>query len=187
MRNDILIGCDYNQLNLHTPVLNISSLGNSLHVKIPQAYCKYQLISIYDISGKEPREVNFFGLITQDYNHPWIDIPLSILSLRSGKHIYRLDFYDSITDTVNATFISYVSQDDNPETSYIYMKNRGNADSSANTWKDGSYADEFYEQLREEVEETYGYDPLLFGESEGNYYCSMCALPTCDNCPYKEA
>lgn len=188
MRENVLIGCEYNQLKMHTPVLNLSSLGSVLYIQIPQELCKYQLCSIFDLSSKSPREVDFFGKISQDHDHPWIDIPVEILNLRSGKHTYRLDFLDLDTTTYHRIFISYVAQDDNPETPYIYMKNRGNT-SEDNSWKDGKYADDFYNKLRSEVEATYGYDPLLFAESESSVpaYCSTCNLPSCENCPYKEA
>lgn len=190
MRNDVLIGCSYDQLIYHTPVLNISSLGSTIYIKIPESYCKYTLCDIYDISNKEPREVDFFGKLQRDFDHPWIQLPVAIFNLRSGKHTYRFNFLDQITNTFETLFISYVSQDDDPETPYIYMSNRGNSTSSSNEWKDGTYVDTFYRNLREDTEQTYGYDPLLFGEYENitSYnYCSTCNLPNCNNCPYKEA
>lgn len=197
MRKDILVGCDYDQLNMHTPVLNLSALGGFLWMQIPVGFCKYQLFEIYDISDKVSREVAFYGKIHQDHDHPWLQIPTEILDLKSGKHTYRFDFLDVISNVYNTIFISYVIQDDNPLTSYVYMENRGNTSEEDNSWKDGQYADDFYENLRESVEETYGYDPLLFAESEGAYsdssnsdsynYCSTCTLPSCENCPYKEA
>lgn len=186
----VLVGCEYNQLVSNTPVLNIFALGPTVWVQIPVQYKKYDLFEIHDISGKVSREVDFFGKAKFDHDHPWIGLPIEIFNLRSGKHIYKLVFLDTETNLQHLTFISYVSQDDNPETSYIYMKNRGNNDPEGNTWKDGKYADTFYENLRQEVEQTYGYDPLLFGEttsSWGSYnYCSTCVLPTCEQCPYRQ-
>lgn len=188
MRDDILVGCEYSQLKMNTHLLNISSLGSVFYIQIPKEYCKYQLCSIYDLSGKAPREVDFFGKIQQDHNHPWIDVPVSIFNLRSGKHIYRLDFLDIACNVYHRIFVSYISQDDNPETPYIYMPDRGNVSKEDNSWKDGSYAEDFYIKQREEVEATYGYDPLLFAESEINTsaYCSICNLSSCENCPHKE-
>lgn len=188
MRDDILVGCEYNQLKMHTPMLNISSLGGIFYIQIPNEYKRYQLCSIYDLSGKSPREVDFFGKVQQDHSHPWVDVPVEVFSLRSGKHIYRLDFLDIECNLYHRLFVAYIAQDDNPETPYVYMQGRGNTSVEDNSWKDGSYADEFYSKQRAEVEATYGYDPLLFAESELNapVYCSTCNLPSCENCPYKE-
>lgn len=187
--NSYLVGCDYNELNMHTPVWNLSSLGSKIYVKIPVTYCKYLISDMYDISNGASREVDIFdGKVKTDKYHPWIEIQTSILNMRSGKHIYKINFLDPITDTTCSLFISYVAQDDNPETNYIYMRDRGNTNTRDNDWKDGMYADNFYAKLSEKVEQTYGYDPLLFGE-EVNFanYCSLCTLPNCNNCPYKEA
>lgn len=184
MQQNMLTGCSYNQLNMNTPIFNISSLGSYLPMKIPKEFCKYQLCGIYDLSNGSPREVNFFGKISQDFFHPWIDLPCEILDLNSGKHTYRFDFLDVTCDVSCQLFASYVAQDDDPATPYVYMSNRGNT-SEDNSWKDGKYADDFYTDLRKEVEQTYGYDPLLFGESLSGP-CATCTLSSCDNCPYKE-
>lgn len=158
----VLTGCSYNQLNKYTPVLNLNSLDSCLLVSIPKKFCRYSLYQIMDLSSKSPREVNFFGKIQQDPDHPWLTIPLEILDVKSGKHTYKIVFYDSCTSSFESIFISYISQDDNPETPYIYMDNRGNINPADNSWKDGKYSDEFYEEMCKEYEATYGYDPRKF-------------------------
>lgn len=158
----VLASCAYNELNRHTPVLNLNSMDSCILVSIPKKLCKYTLYQIMDLSDKSPKEVNFYGKIQQDPDHPWLTIPLEILNVRSGKHTYKIVFYDSFHSSFESVFISYISQDDNPETPYIYMSGRGNADSNDNAWKDGKYSDEFYDEMCKEYEATYGYDPRKF-------------------------
>lgn len=188
MKRDIIKACEYHELSANTPVLNLSSLGNYLWARIPVEYKHYQLIDMYDASGNELREVDFFGKIEMDHDHPWIGIPVTILDIHAGKHIYRFNFYDPSTGSYSSLFLSYRAQDDNPVTPYIYMPNRGNTSVENNSWKDGSYAEDFYRDMSSKVDyQVTGYDPLLFGEelNIGNY-CSNCVLTSCENCPYKQ-
>lgn len=135
----ILKACNYNDLNKHTPVFHLSALEQYMWVKIPKQFDSYSLYSIDDISGLDSKEVDFYDKVFKDDCHPWLKIPVSILDIRSGKHIYKLRFADPNSEEIFDVYISYVCQDDNPETPYIYMSGRGNT--TTNTGKYGSYVD----------------------------------------------
>ena len=181
---NILIACSYDQLNINNKIFNLNSLGDSFWVRIPKNLTKYNLFQIYDISGKLPREVNIFGRIHQDHEHPWIQLPLDILDVKSGLHTYKLDFLNPFSYDKETIFIRYTSQDDNPETPYVYMKDRKNPNHEANIWKDGKYADEYFEQLNRSIEATYGYNPETYSTYTNEEYCSHCTSYNCDNCPH---
>lgn len=180
-----LVGCEYNELNKFTPVLNLNSLQGAIWMSIPKVLSKQRLYEIHDISKQVSREVNFFGKIEQDYDHPWLRIPIEILNVRSGKHTYKFIFLDPVSGEFTNLFMSYISQDDNPETPYVYMEGRGNAVPEANKWKDGKYSEDFYNELRKNVEENYGYDPLMYSGYSKESICAMCTTHDCSSCPYK--
>jgi hypothetical protein len=154
-------------------------------MSIPKRLNRCRLYEIYDLSKPASREVNFYGKITQDEDHPWLRIPLEILDMRSGKHTYKFSFLDERSNEFINTFVSYISQDDNPETPYVYMKGRGNTHHDANAWKDGSYSDDYFKNLQKAIIENYGYDPFSYNDYSQSDYCSRCATYDCDNCPYK--
>lgn len=181
-----LFGCEYNELNKYTPVLNLNSLQGTIWMSIPKKLCKFQLYEVHDISKQVSKEVDFYNKIERDSDHPWMRIPLDILNLRSGKHVYKFIFYDPRSNEFYNLFMSYISQDDNPETPYVYMKGRGNPNPDTNTWKDGKYSEDFFNDLRKDVEDTYGYDPLMYSGYSKSDYCSMCTTYDCDNCQYNK-
>lgn len=181
----LLVGCDYDELNKFTPVLNLNSLSGFIWMSIPKYVNTFTLYEIHDISNQISKEVNFYGKIHQDYDHPWLQIPLQILNMRSGKHTYKFIFYDEICKEFHNVFMSYISQDDNPETPYVYMEGRGNPNPDVNTWKDGQYSQDFYDKLRKDIEDTYGYDPLMYSGYTQKDYCAMCTTYNCSECSHK--
>ena len=142
------------------------------------------MYEIYDLSGSVSKEVNFYGKISQDLEHPWIRIPLEILDMKAGKHTYKLCFLNTCNNEAINTFISYISQDDNPETPYVYMTGRGNPVHDANTWKDGKYSEDYFKDFRQTIIENYGYDPFAYNGYTQENYCSICTTYDCNNCPY---
>lgn len=181
-----LVGCNYDELNKFTPVLNLNSLSGSIWMSIPKRVNTFTLYEIYDISKQKSREVDFYGKIHQDFDHPWLRIPLQILDMRSGKHTYKFVFYDTKSSEFYNIFMSYICQDDNPETPYVYMDGRGNPNPDANIWKDGQYSEDFYNQLRKNIEDTYGYDPLMYSNYSSTDYCAICTTYNCSDCSHRK-
>lgn len=179
---NILIACEYNKLNANTKVFNLSSLQDYFWVQIPKKLCRYTLYAIYDLSHSMIKEINFYGKIIQDSDHPWIKVPIEILDMKSGKHIYKLCFLNVYTDDTINTFISYISQDDNPETPYVYMKDRGNPSHDDNKWKDGMYSDEYLKELQANIITNYGYDPFMYSSYGFYAECAQCNTYDCNNC-----
>lgn len=124
----LLEGCLYEDLAKHTPIFNIYALDDCVWVHLPSWIQRYKLMSIHDISGQFSKDVIFNNAnVIQDHPKPWIKISTSLLDLRSGQHVYKLTFRDKkMTDNTPSIFISYIAQDNNPKTPYIYMPHRGN-------------------------------------------------------------
>ena len=124
----LLIACEYDKININTKVFNKDALAFGVWVNLPHYVCSFALTKIIDISKQKYEEIEFdASTVMQDYPHPWVRIDTSILDLVSGMHIYKLVFsHIPTTKFHESVYISYIIQDDNPETPYIYMPDRGN-------------------------------------------------------------
>lgn len=126
----LLEGCLYEDLVAHTKVFNLHALDEYIWILLPSWIRNYTLKSIHDISGQLSENVEFDETdVRQDYPRPWLRISKSLLKVESGQHTYKLDFRtEPETEDSPSIFISYIIQDNNPKTPYIYMPNRGNPD-----------------------------------------------------------
>lgn len=124
----LLTACEYDTINIHTKIFNKDALSSGVWVNLPAYVSSLALSKIIDISNQKYEEIAFdASTIIQDYPHPWVRIDTGILDLVSGMHIYKLVF-ESIPSngTEESVYIAYIIQDDNPETPYVYMPDRGN-------------------------------------------------------------
>ena len=48
---NVIIACEYKELNVNTKVFNLNSLNNYFWVQIPNKLRRYKLYEIYDLSG----------------------------------------------------------------------------------------------------------------------------------------
>lgn len=149
-----LYACEYGELNSHTPVWNLSASDDTIYVKLPYTFSSYVLYKVDDITCGKSSEVNIFDNFYQDLGHLWISFPRAIFNMNPGKHTYKLYFIDKCNQS-HSLFISYVCQDDDPMTPYIYMKDRGNTSSEDNEWKQGKYAQEYFNELNAVIEKEY--------------------------------
>lgn len=124
----LLTACEYDTINVNTKVFNKDALSSGLWVNLPAYVSGLALTKIIDISNQKYEEVKFdASTVIQDYPHPWVRIDTSILDLVSGMHMYKLIFEPIPTNGMSkSVYIAYILQDDNPETPYIYMPDRGN-------------------------------------------------------------
>lgn len=124
----LLIACEYDKININTKVFNKDALASGVWVNLPAYFSSFALSKIIDISKQKYEEVEFDAdTVMQDYPHPWVRIDASILDLVSGMHIYKLVFEPIPKNGASdAVYIAYIIQDDNPETPYVYMPDRGN-------------------------------------------------------------
>ena len=124
----LLIACEYDKININTKVFNKDALASGVWVNLPAYFSSFALSKIIDISKQKYEEVEFDAdTVMQDYPHPWVRIDTSILDLVSGMHIYKLVFEPIPKNGMSdAVYIAYIIQDDNPETPYVYMPDRGN-------------------------------------------------------------
>lgn len=124
----LLVACDYDTININTKIFNKDALSGGLWVNLPAYISSFSLSKIIDISEQKYDEVKFTpATVMQDYPHPWVRIDTGILSLVSGMHMYKLVFEPIPKNGVSeSVYIAYIIQDDNPETPYVYMPDRGN-------------------------------------------------------------
>lgn len=127
----LLEGCLYEDLSKFTAVFNTYALDDYIWVHLPSWIQHYKLESIYNIGGQYSKEITYDEAeVSQDFPRPWIKIKTSLLDLTSGQHIYKLKFRaETHFKDTDCIFISYIAQDNNPKTPYIYMPNRGNPES----------------------------------------------------------
>lgn len=124
----LLTACEYDTINIHTKIFNKDALSSGVWVNLPAYVSSLALSKIIDISNQKYEEIAFdASTIIQDYPHPWVRIDTGILDLVSGMHIYKLVFESIPSNGVEeSVYIAYIIQDDNPETPYVYMPDRGN-------------------------------------------------------------
>ena len=124
----LLDACEYETININTKVFNKNALSSGLWVNLPTYVSGLALTKIIDISKQKYEEVEFdASTVIQDYPHPWVRVDTSILDLVSGMHIYKLVFEPIPENGMSkSVYMAYILQDDNPETPYIYMPDRGN-------------------------------------------------------------
>lgn len=124
----LLIACEYDKININTKIFNKDALSSGVWVNLPPYVSALALKSIIDVSKQKYEEVEFSAdTVMQDYPHPWVRIDSGILDLVSGMHIYKLVFAPIPENGYSeSVYIAYIIQDDNPETPYVYMPDRGN-------------------------------------------------------------
>ena len=124
----LLIACEYDKININTKLFSKDALSSGVWVNLPAYVSALVLTNIIDISRQKYEEVGFDAdTVFQDYPHPWVRIDTGVLDLVSGMHIYKLVFEPIPNNGISETvYITYIIQDDNPETPYVYMPDRGN-------------------------------------------------------------
>lgn len=115
----------YNEYIPHTPIISYSQIPDSVHVKIPDVAAKHvDLIRISEFSGDKIIDGEDLTDVVKRTEHlPWIDLDSSVLSKDIGFHAYRFVFHDNDLGIDDSLYISYIIQNNDPDTSsYIYMK-----------------------------------------------------------------
>lgn len=108
----------------HTPMISYSQIPEIIHVKIPDEIAKHvDLIRISEFSGDTIIDGDDLADVAQRTEHlPWIDIRTEMLSTEIGYHAYKFLFHDNDLGIDDSLYISYIIQNDDPDTSsYIYM------------------------------------------------------------------
>ena len=118
MGAEIIPVVDYTELSCNRKVINRSNMPPIVHINLPDYVVNnhYILNTISEVDSDESLSFDCC------FPTPWIDIMSSNLNCSSGMHTYRLTFLDSQNSDVLYMYFSYIIQDDNPDTPYIYMK-----------------------------------------------------------------
>lgn len=117
-----LNACKYEDLNKNTPVFNKNAFEYFLYVYIePELARNFQLFQVDEL-GDTLVEVPLSFNIKKERN--WVKILFSVLNQTPGQHIYKISMIGGCSNDVMSLYFSYIVQDDNPDKSYVYMKNR---------------------------------------------------------------
>ena len=104
-------------------VYNLQTLPYYLWVRIPidmnaENLQLYQVVLTTDTEVPVPLS----ELVYRDGRSTFLRLTSKLLNMSVGKHMYKFDFIDVLTNDVVSFYFSYIIQTDNPEKPYIYMK-----------------------------------------------------------------
>lgn len=123
-----LEACEYKNRSSSTVVINTKTLSTYMYIHLPVECVHLDLFEISQVtaesSSSEDVEVIGKNDIIKYKDHPWVRIKSKLLDWFPGKHVYKLRFevpHQINTNSVDY-YISYVSQEDNPEKPYVYMR-----------------------------------------------------------------
>lgn len=101
------------------PVMNVLQFKDILHIELPEkaALERHNLLSITYLSDDSYSLVAKSTSVTSR----WVDIPCNLLDSSAGVHSYCITLADPISSDMYRLYFTYLIQDDNPNTPYIYM------------------------------------------------------------------
>ena len=114
---------NYNEAIIHSEVINIGELQDSIWLKLPDDVAKYLTLTGVSSIGFENNgtSIDITDKVTRITNRIWIEIDKSVFSFDPGFHMYQLVFHDSGTGSTLSLYFCYHIQDNKPEKDYIYM------------------------------------------------------------------
>lgn len=109
----------YCDMASNRPVLNVLQFKDFLYIELPEKTASehHQLLSITYASDDSYSLVASPTAVTSR----WVDIPCNLLDSSAGVHSYCITLADPISADVYRLYFTYLIQDDNPDTPYIYM------------------------------------------------------------------
>lgn len=116
----------YKDLNKHCKVFNANMLEEFMWIHLPSETRFMEIHKLFNVTGVKETEVDISKKIGRENNHLWVRVNLDILDKTAGKKLYKLQLMDVRSDEPYNYYFTYIIQDDNPYTPYIYMKDRGN-------------------------------------------------------------
>ena len=120
----ILEMASYNDIAKCCRVLNPKYLNYFIYGRLnPTLTDKYVLVDVRETT--DPDSTIWLNAFIKE-SPTWIKINSTLINKSIGQHIYKFTFVDTQTDDTFSQYLSYIIQDDNPETPYIYMKREDN-------------------------------------------------------------
>lgn len=109
----------YCDMASNRPVMNVLQFKDILHIELPEkaALERHNLLSITYLSEDSYSLVAKSTSVTSR----WVDIPCNLLDSSAGVHSYCITLADPISSDTYRLYFTYLIQDDNPNTPYIYM------------------------------------------------------------------
>lgn len=112
---------DYSYVQTCVKIINTHTIPNKVVVKVPKLlssnYVLYEVKQILPDTG----EVDFSFCIEKKSGHPWMDIIPEFFDWTIGQHMYKFSFVNIYTNETCSAYLTYRSQQDNPERPYAYM------------------------------------------------------------------
>lgn len=121
---------EYKDRSSFTVVMNTQTVAKYVYIHLPVECVHLELLELIELNrsaetdtSDDPEQMKEDDIIKYK-DHPWARIKSSVLNWAPGKHVYKLSF--GVPHQMNPEkvdyYISYVSQEDNPEKPYVYMR-----------------------------------------------------------------
>ncbi len=114
----IVYACPYKDVTSSSPLYNISTLKDTMFVRLPDMCSRCSLIRLSRI---HPSDSDNLDVSSVNLENVWLKIPTSVLDLSAGSKVYRVDLVTKCSEDSITLYFGYVIQDDNPDKSYVYM------------------------------------------------------------------
>ena len=119
---------EYKDRSSLTVVMNTQTVSKYVYIHLPVECVHLELLGLIELNSSadtsDDPEAMPKDAIIKYKDHPWARIKSDVLNWAPGKHVYKLSF--GVPHQLNPNkidyYISYVSQEDNPEKPYVYMR-----------------------------------------------------------------
>lgn len=105
----------------NTKIFSMDELEYYAYIHLPSELSSHIQVYQVDEVAPNPKRINVRGFMHRNDRRPWIKIVFGILDSSIGRHIYKLSCIDIHTNDLHDLYISYIIQNDHPDTPYIYM------------------------------------------------------------------
>ena len=118
----VLEACRYDDLAKHSKVFNLAAIEYHLWIYLnPEDVRDCYFLKATEI-GENADNVNIYPDTFVRESQCWIRANTGYIGTETGKHTIKLWFVNRYTDVDFSLYVSYYIQNDNPEKSYVYMK-----------------------------------------------------------------
>ena len=125
----IIEACTYKERASATVVINTKTLPDYMYIHLPVECTHLDMIKMTEITNQSDESSEDAEAFRKDDiikypDHPWARINSKVFNWLPGKHMYKLSFTvpSILSKNVTNYYISYISQEDNPEKDYVYMR-----------------------------------------------------------------
>lgn len=114
----------YTDVTANVKILNTHQLENYVWIALPKELSFSITLSKVEEIVPNNGSIDFIDKVAREGRHPWLCVRAKFLNKSDGYHLYKLTFKNHATADILPLYFAYRIQNDNPEKSYVYMKNK---------------------------------------------------------------